>query len=453
MSRRLLLDGEDLRSLMLRVRDEMGPDAKIVKAERIRTGGIAGFFARERYELTVEVPERPRRLPRRPSPAHPDADSAPAGPSGIDALLAAADAAEAAPALEGAAPREPAPPSAPTQPAAPQVSTAGGSFAEVLSSMRQIVGPGPGDPEAPTVAPDDEPSDDDAPSERSVVVRQAMVPPDLPRAVGLDLSVPGSAAPAVPTAPGATPSGATGRDASPVPTAEAVTAPPDEDVPADLHGSSVAALLELGIPTRLLAGFTDQQAPVALSQLVRQFERPPVVRLVPGAVIVVAGPQEIALRTATQMAHRAGLEPTDVVLAGSVEAVPGHGRRLQTAAAVTRFRGKVPLEVPTVVVLGVGRGADDWAEAAELLAALRPDEAWAAVDARLKPVEQRRWLRAVGVRRAFDAVAASSTFEAQAPGTVLNLGFPVGWVDGLPASPVVWAAVLSERMADDARWD
>ncbi len=44
---------------MLRVREEMGPDATIVRAERVRTGGIAGFFAREHYELTVEVPDRP----------------------------------------------------------------------------------------------------------------------------------------------------------------------------------------------------------------------------------------------------------------------------------------------------------------------------------------------------------------------------------------------------------
>jgi hypothetical protein len=102
-----------------------------------------------------------------------------------------------------------------------------------------------------------------------------------------------------------------------------------------------------------------------------------------------------------------------------------------------------------VVALGVGGTAT----AAELLAAFEPDEAWAAIDARLRGVELRRWLRAVGARRPFDAVAASHTFDAQAPGVVLNLGVPVGWVDGLPASPVVWAAVLSERLADDARWD
>ena len=110
-------------------------------------------------------------------------------------------------------------------------------------------------------------------------------------------------------------------------------------------------------------------------------------------------------------------------------------------------------EVPTVVVVGVSADPQRWAEAAALVEALAPDSAWAVVDARLKAGDLRRWLRHVGARRPIDAVAAMSTFEAQAPGTVLNLGLPVGWVDGLPASPVVWAAVLSERLADDARWD
>src|SRR4051812_17278442 len=88
MSRRLLLDGDDLPALMQRVRTEMGPDAVVVKAERVRTGGVAGFFAKERFEVTVEVPDSPAR-PSRPTPA-------PARPAavGMSALLDAADAAD-----------------------------------------------------------------------------------------------------------------------------------------------------------------------------------------------------------------------------------------------------------------------------------------------------------------------------------------------------------------------
>src|SRR5665647_1943735 len=87
MPKRLLLDGDDLPALMLRVRAEMGPGARIVKAERIRDGGFAGFFARERYELVVEVPDPPTARERMRA-----ARAKAAG--GIDALIDAADAAD-----------------------------------------------------------------------------------------------------------------------------------------------------------------------------------------------------------------------------------------------------------------------------------------------------------------------------------------------------------------------
>ncbi len=420
MSTRLLLDGDDLRTLMLRVRDEMGPDARIVRAERVRTGGIAGFFAKEHYELTVEVPERPRqRLGRA---RHRPAIDAPrdAGTSvetvGLDALLAAADAAEG----EHRAAQEAGEP--------PGVSTSSETFADVLASMEELVGPQPRRPGPPVPVP----------PERTV---RPAVFPQVER---------GPAAAAVPEPV---------EDASePEDVADEVLPDPDPQPPVtpedpDRPRSTVASLLELGVPTRLLAEFSDPRAPVALSQLVRRFDRPRAVRLRPGSVVVVAGEPELALRTATQMAHRAGLAPTDVVLAGVIEARPGHGRRLLSPALATRFREKVAAEAATVVALGVAPGPTGLRDGAAMLAALAPDDAWAAIDARLRGVEVRRWLRAVGAVRPFDALAATSTFAAQSPGSVLNLGVPVGWVDGLPASPVVWAAVLSERLADDAHWD
>lgn len=436
MPTRLLLDGEDLQSLMLRVRDEMGPDARIVKAERIRTGGIGGFFAKEHFELTVEVPDRTRTLRRRrPAPRAAAADA----PAGIDALLAAADAADdaldtdddadltvvevpAAPSAPAASTAPAATAASPAAPEAPVVSTTGSTFAEVLESMRLMVGP----PPRPAAQAEPEAPSEDDPAQDAGVGDKAPAP---------DAAAPDEAASAGAPVPPA------------VPALPAVPGPPDRS------GSSVGGLLELGIPARLLSGFADLHASVPLSVLVRRFDPPPPLRITPGRVVAVVGEGAAALRTATQMANRAGIDPHDVVLAGEIDPVPGHGRRLQTVAAVTRYRVRIDDEVPTVVVVGVSADPQRWAEAAALVEALAPDSAWAVVDARLKAGDLRRWLRHVGARRPIDAVAAMSTFEAQAPGTVLNLGLPVGWVDGLPASPVVWAAVLSERLADDARWD
>ena len=50
-----LLEGTDIAKLLAQVRDEHGEDAKIVRAERVRTGGIGGFFSREHFELAVEI--------------------------------------------------------------------------------------------------------------------------------------------------------------------------------------------------------------------------------------------------------------------------------------------------------------------------------------------------------------------------------------------------------------
>jgi hypothetical protein len=160
------------------------------------------------------------------------------------------------------------------------------------------------------------------------------------------------------------------------------------------------------------------------------------------------------LPVATQLAQRARLNAQDVVLAGSIEAVAGHGRRLLSPAAAARHRARLTETDPVnIVALGVGPEAEDWSAAAELLAVLAPDQTWAVVDARRKPSDLRAWMSAIAPDRPFDVVAAAWVHETQEPGTVLDLGAPVGWLDGLPATPVVWAAVLSERMDAGARWD
>ncbi len=74
MLTQLQLEGPELEPLLARVRNELGPSARIVHAEKIRSGGVAGFFARQRFELTVEVdPSVPRAPAARPAvavPAH-----------------------------------------------------------------------------------------------------------------------------------------------------------------------------------------------------------------------------------------------------------------------------------------------------------------------------------------------------------------------------------------------
>jgi len=218
-------------------------------------------------------------------------------------------------------------------------------------------------------------------------------------------------------------------------------------------GGDRRALLALGVPAALLGdGPLDETMP--LSDLLTNLGRPPALLRTPGAIIAVVGESVQALAVAAQLAERVRQDPHDVVLAGEMPAVAGHGRRLLSPSAAARHRARIADgDQVSIVALGVGQLLDDWHLAAELLAQLGPDQAWAVVDARRKPNDLRAWLRAVGGARTFDVAAAAAVHETQEPGTVLGLGLPVGWIDGLPATPVVWAAVLSERLDIGARWD
>lgn len=50
-------DGDTLEAALARVAEVCGPSARITQAEKVRTGGLAGFFARERFEVLVEIGE------------------------------------------------------------------------------------------------------------------------------------------------------------------------------------------------------------------------------------------------------------------------------------------------------------------------------------------------------------------------------------------------------------
>lgn len=92
----------------------------------------------------------------------------------------------------------------------------------------------------------------------------------------------------------------------------------------------------------------------------------------------------------------------------------------------------------------------DREQAAALVAAARPDQVWAVVDGRTKPEDTGHWLAQVGRQRAVDALAVRGLFDTRAPGTVLGLDLPIALADGVPSSPVVWAALLGQDV-DAAR--
>jgi hypothetical protein len=51
------LEGPDLEDLLAKIRSDFGEAATIVEANRLRKGGVGGFFAKETYEVVVDVDE------------------------------------------------------------------------------------------------------------------------------------------------------------------------------------------------------------------------------------------------------------------------------------------------------------------------------------------------------------------------------------------------------------
>jgi hypothetical protein len=94
VSTQLLFEGASIEELLARVRDEHGPGARIVQADKVRTGGFAGFFARERFSILVEVDRTAAATPAAAAETH--VERPVDAPGTLLELADAIDAAEAA---------------------------------------------------------------------------------------------------------------------------------------------------------------------------------------------------------------------------------------------------------------------------------------------------------------------------------------------------------------------
>lgn len=458
MSKRLLLEGTDLEALIVRVHGEIGPTAKVVKAERVRTGGVAGFFAKERFELTVEVPDEVAYVPGplvtpgsrgnlgSTGPAAPsvaaglgasgddaarraavDEGTADVQPVGIDALLAAADAAD-----RHGSTRE----TAPGDDSVAPVSTEQDSFASILDSVRQL-------------------ASETRQADEAAAAAAAAAPPAQPGLAGSFLgTVPAAAAPLGQTsARRSNPWARKSSPSGPSPVVLDKEVRPAEFVVVRTTGASIPELLGVGVPKKLLAELPAGQGTYPLSQVLARVPRAPAVVREPASVVVVAGQGEQVVEAARLVARRVGVPDSGIALAGRLDPQSGYGPWVITGMSARRLRAAtVESEAPLVVALGVGADASDWTIASSLVASFDPDQVWAVVEADRSLADARRWMTAVAQHRPFDALAARNVSATSQPAAILELGVPVGLLDGFPASALVWAALLDEHL-DDPAWD
>lgn len=340
-------EGSSLETVLEEARAAVGPGVRIVEANRLRKGGIGGFFSKERFEVAVELGE----------PAAPVADApVRVRPTGVDAVLAMADEVS-----DGEL--------------ASSLSTEQDAFAELLGRITRDV-------EDPVV---DDP----------FVIDVASAP------------LPALASPA----------------------------------PSSRH----LGLARLGLPTQIVP-VDDDPATGLLKALGALPAAGPVPRAA-GDVVVVVGDREPALALARSLAEELGLSRDEVVLAAEDDDGDdlAPGCLLPTVLAVAdercsaRWRRR-----PSViaVVTSVRPGASTFGRRA--LEALEPTTTWGAVAASSKPEDVLAWSDSLG---GLDAVAVDRLDETSTPASILGTGIPVARLDGRPASPALWTALLLERLA------
>jgi hypothetical protein len=523
MPQQLLLEGKNLEALIVRARQEYGPGARVVRAEKVRVGGFLGFFTREHFELTVEISDADivkaaaTRAPVEPAPVRTVADAALAAEiadaqAARESMLAgtlgdyAADDApyaampmsftqgnesgrvssalalgdslefdrlvlsltERADTVEAPAPaaaRDQATATAPASAHAPSTTRAFVPATFPIAQRKAEATPAV-DPQRRAGAAAFRDDDGDQDSDETMTGGRVMTA--LSGGVGAGFR-----------GPQGEPGGHGDSDHGDTPEEDALNPTSSQRDPSSQRSPSsssrldgvvlhrwgvftdvasaiathctVPALLALGVPMRCVEDYADLGSPVPLLDVVARFATPPVRRPEPGDLIVIAGPADQALTVAKTLAAWVGLPPTAVVLAGDIDAIRGHGRRIRDEAQARTLRARAEeagqFGEPTIVALGVAPGRRGAATSAPLLAAFDADTSWAVIDATKRPSTYEPSVRLLAGQGRIDGLAAVNVSDAQAPCAMLDASLPVAWMDGLPAAGVVWAALLAERIA------
>lgn len=487
-------DAPTLEEAATQARAELGQSARIVAATRVRTGGIGGWFARERVEVVAEPGDgdpvvrpwspadaggsswAPADTP--PEPAFTDRVAPPAVPRPDPTAEPELDEQPIREMLETMAHE---PPTSVIELAAMIDDTAVSDFgtsqptvrrprrAADRSALHQPPPPGrllrygsarPA-PAAPA-APVPQPADFAAILERvaqehaSPAARATPVPPEPvdapePAAAPHADAAPLSSEPVVVATPPITPPPAVvaARPAAPRPAPAAVEMPP-LPLPAEQAGG-VLARLGVMVPEAAAAQPLCTVRPQALAawratltEAMRQVPRPEALPLTGGSLVAVVGPTSDGSRVAGALAHTLDVGIDEMVVATRRARRPAPPLQLRRPEHAGDYRKSLRWRTtPTVVLIEADfrPGGDEWVR--EMLVALEPTQCWGVVDAGRKNEDILAWSDTLG---GFDALALCRTQLTTTPAVPLTTGIPVGLVDGAPASPEQWAEVLCRHL-------
>ena len=426
-------EGKDLGELLERVRAEHGADAKIVGANRCRSGGLAGFFAVESFEVIVDVANaeskssqtrRTRRVARAAPVPSRDGEPSPA----LAALVAAADADERETSRFGR-------------------NRSAASNEEFSSVLDRAVAPLAragrfdrwlDDDASGQVAFDDQ-STERAPR-RGLVrrnridrkrssTRAARVARSDERVIDIAALERAGLVPSLtpmPPDPGTRRSGAVRRSGE----------------------VSAAALADLGVPSRWLS--PDLDGHTSLGAVLGNIAPPPAMITSAGATIAVVGELSLVVDVARALCVALRQEPSTCVLLTTASRPEGfRGELVNVLDELAERREQwARRSTATVVAVDIGFARHDIAWGRLAVSSLRPTMRWGAVSATRKAEDVSAWARGIG---GLHALAVAGMSETTTPAAIFDAGVPVGRVDGQVASRELWLRLLTNRLGDGSR--
>lgn len=456
---RYLVEGDRLDVLIGQVK-RMGRRVTVLKAEKVRKGGLAGMFAKEHYEVLVEVegvgepPESFRNATGaaagRPKSTHKtlseQADDAGLGrkkqaPPGARESGASAE----PPARKDNARDDGGTSSAKKDPGLEHLldearsqlsSNTDAAQAQLEAQMAQM---GIGDATSLIRESQPEPSVPAPAAGEIAGMAGALGAVSRPAGGAFDARLQGAAAPGA----------SAGRVITPAP--RVATGP---KLPA-------AALSELGFPAELFAGVpggenlaesvangTVDTSEMALDDVLGALPEPVPLLEKPGSTIVVVGSSPISLsivETAQRLAGRLG-EDAYCVLGGPKTTLPGEALRARSGEELKSLIEAHPGQTCVLALV------DSLIEAhrrtmAKLISVIYVDQTWAVVDARSPADKIESWIRGLPDAIRPDALAVQRIWESEHPGALFEVGIPIGMLDGVPARGEAWKMLLEDIFA------
>jgi len=463
--RQLRYEGPTLEAVLERILKEVGPQARIAKAERIRKGGIAGFFAKEHFAITLAAPgedssgsdvgttlasllggpaskspasklEKGASVSRQPkpagkapvprAPASPNAEPVTRSPGGSEALgnAFAKMAEETTDLVELSESSEPMVEKAPA--------LSDGAFGSLLSEMIESLGADEDDGNEGLQAKEDTlPEDVFLPTPLEELAIDSYISPDPPVSPGPPLSPDPLEQPNEPVSTDATVS-------------EASQAPVEER-----HQQQREKLCALGLPSHLLPDQFQEETPALdLLKSLSSLPRPPKPPSSAGSILVVVGDEARVLRTARQIASEMGLDPDAIPVASPSRLHKRIASRylLKTSEAVTeRLPSWRRRSHPTVVAVVVSMTSPHHSWARHVIEAMDATAVWGVVEATSKPADVAAWGRKLG---GLDGLLVEDTLHTTTPADMLALDIPVVRIDGCHATPEQWTAILTARLEE-----